>query len=128
MILHDPNGVEMKKAKCDCGDEHQYYPAEWLIPLQRNRWVPLGSDKRGPVTAQSLADLLRGSDWEPSSLNGNPAAVKLLEAIGITHFDLVRAFLATSEDERKRQDSILTGILDAAGGKNRPARPCSSIH
>ena len=117
LILHDPNGVEMKKAKCDCGDEHQYYPAEWLIPLQRNRWVPLGSDKRGPVTAQSLADLLRGSDWEPSSLNGNPAAVKLLEAIGITHFDLVRAFLATSEDERKRQDSILTGILDAAGGK-----------
>ena len=117
MIVHDPDGVEIQKAKCDCGDEHRYYPAEWLVPVQRNRWVPLGSDKRGPVTAQSLADLLRGGDWEPTSLNENPAAVKLLEAIGITRFDLVRAFAAASDDERKQQDSILTGILDAAAGQ-----------
>ena len=117
VIVHDPNGVEIQKAKCDCGDEHQYYSAKWLVPVQRNRWVPLGSDKRGPVTAQSLADLLRGGDWEPSSLNENPAAVKLLEAIGITRFDLVRAFVAASDDERGQQDSILTGILDAAAGQ-----------
>ena len=117
MIVHDPKGVEIQKAKCDCGDEHQYYPAEWLVPVQRNRWVPLGADKRGPVTAQSLADLLRGGDWKPNSLNENPAAVKLLEAIGITRFDLVRAFAAASDDERKRQDNILTGILDAAAGQ-----------
>ena len=117
MTAHDPDGVEIHKAKCDCGDEHRYYPAEWLVPVQRNRWVPLGADKRGPVTAQSLADLLRGGDWKPSSLNENPAAVKLLEAIGITRFDLVRAFAAASDDERIWQDSILTGILDAAGGQ-----------
>ena len=43
--------------------------------------------------------------------------MKLLEAIGITSFDLVRAFAAASDDERKRQDSILTGILDATGGQ-----------
>ena len=117
MIVHDPKGVEIKKAKCDCGDEHRYYSAQWLVPVQRNRWVPLGSDKRGPVTAQSLADLLRGGTWVPSSLSENSTAVNLLEAIGITRFDLVRAFVAETEEARKQQDSILTGILDAAAGE-----------
>ena len=117
MTVHDPKGLEYHEAVCDCGESHRYYPAQWLGPLRRNRWVPLGADKRGQVTAQSLADLLRDSGWEPSSLSGNPAAVELLEAIGITRFDLVRAFVAKSDDERKQQDSILTGILDAAAGK-----------
>ena len=117
MTEYDPKGVEVHEADCGCGESHRYYPAQWLGPVRRNRWVPLGGDKRGQVTAQSLADLLRDSGWEPSSLNGNPAAVKLLEALGITPFDLVRAFVAETEEERKQQDSILTGILDAAAGK-----------
>ena len=116
MIVHDSMGLDTNRALCDCGECHSYYPAGWLVPVQRNRWVPLGSDKRGPVTAQSLADLLRGSGWEPGSLEENPAAVKLLEAIGITRFDLVRAFLAANDEERRDQESILTGILDAAAG------------
>ena len=116
LIAHDSDNLEAKDALCDCKETHHYYPAEWLVPLANNRWVPLGGDKRGQATAQSLADLLRGSGWEPSSLNESPAAVKLLEAIGITRFDLVRAFGAANEEERKNQDNILTGILDAAAG------------
>ena len=117
MTVYDAEGLETHEAACKCGESHRFYPAQWLGPLRRNRWVPLGADKRGQVTAQSLADLLRDSGWELGSLNGNPAAVKLLEAIGITRFDLVRAFVAETEEERKQQDSILSGILDAAGGK-----------
>ena len=114
LVAHDASGLEINEATCDCGETHRYYPAEWLIPLTGNRWVPLGGGKRGQVSAQSLADLLRGSGWEPSSLNDNPAAVKLLEAMGITRFDLARAFVPV--EERQKQDSILTGILDATAG------------
>ena len=117
MTVYDSRGVETHEADCGCGESHRYYPAQWLGPVRRNRWVPLGGDKRGQVTAQSLADLLRESGWEPGSLNGNPAAVELLKALGITPFDLVRAFVAETEEERKQQDTILTGILDAAAGK-----------
>ena len=117
MIVHDPVGVEIKVAKCNCGDSHPYYPAEWLIPVQNNRWVPSGSDKGGPVTAQSLADLLRDSDWKRSSLKENPAAVHLLEAIGITPLDFARSFAAATDEERNQQESILTGLLDAADGR-----------
>ena len=116
MIVQDSKGLEINESLCDCGESHRYYPAEWLVPLKRNRWVPLGGDKRGQATAQSLADLLRNSGWETGSLNENPLAVKLLEAINITRFDLVRAFSAVSDEERKRQDGILTGIMDAAAG------------
>ena len=117
MTAYDATGLEPHEATCVCGESHHYYPAQWLGPLRRNVWVPLGANKRVQVSAQSLADLLRGSGWEPSSLNGNPVAVMLLEAIGITHFDLVRAFVAETEEERRHQDRILTGILDAAAGK-----------
>ena len=117
MTVYDAAGLEPHEAKCVCGESHRYYPAQWLGPLRRNIWVPLSANKRVQVSAQALADLLRGSGWEPSSLNGNLVAVKLLEAIGITRFDLVRAFVAETEEERRQQDRILTGILDAAAGK-----------
>ena len=119
MTVHDSKGLEPHESVCDCGESHHYYPAAWLGPLQRNKWIPVPGPKRGQVavTAQTLADLLRGSGWEPGSLNANPAAIKLLEAIGITHFDLVRAFAAETEEERVQQDNILTGLLDAARGE-----------
>ena len=122
MVARDREGLEANEALCSkCGESHHYYQARWLVPLRDNKWVPLGADKRGQATAQSLADLLRGSGWEPGSLNGSPTAVKLLEAIGITHFDLVRSFGASNDEERKKQNSILTWILEAAAGDCRAA-------
>ena len=117
MVEFEWKGLEVEEALCDCGERHQYNPAEWVIPLRQDKWVPLGLGRRGQATAQTLADLLRGSGWEPSSLNLRPTAVKLLEAIGITRLDLVRAFMAASDAERKEQDDILTSILDAAAGR-----------
>ena len=116
LVVQDPKGLEINKAPCDCGETHRYYSAAWLKPLQNHKWIPLGNKKYEKVTAQSLADLLRDSGWEPSSLNENPNVVKLLEAIGITPFDLVRAFGSVNDEDRKKQDSILTRIIGDAGG------------
>ena len=116
LIVHDLEGLEIKTARCICGDSHRYYPAEWLVPLVANKWVPVGGDKRVQAKVDSLASLLRNSEWAPGSLSENPAAIKLLEAIGVTQFDLLRSLIATNEEERNAQDSILTDILVATGG------------
>lgn len=116
LIVHDIEGLEIKTARCICGDSHRYYPAEWLVPLVANKWVPVGGDKRVQAKADSLASLLRNSEWSPGSLSENPAAIKLLEAIGVTRFDLLRSLIATNEEERNTQDSILTDILVATKG------------
>lgn len=116
LVVQDPKGLEINEACCDCGETHRYYSAAWLKPLQDYKWIPLGDKKYGQVKAHSLADLLRDSGWEPRSLDENPSAVKLLEAIGIRRFDLVRAFRSVNDEERKEQDIFLTRVLDAAEG------------
>ena len=116
LVKKDMSGVEKKKTDCKCGDTHHYFPAAWLVPLAKNIWVPLGDNKRDRATAKSLASLLRGSEWKPGSLTENPAAVKLLEAIGVTRLDLLRAFGAPSDEERRAQDNVLAEILVATDG------------
>ena len=39
-----------------------------------------------------------------------------MEAIGVTHFDLLREFSASDDEQRKAQDRILAGILAATDG------------
>ena len=109
----DP-GLEFKKARCGCGDIHKYSPAAWLMPVRNNKWIR-EKDKRSRANAQSLASLLRDSGWDPSSLNQNPEVVKLLEAIGVSQFDLMRGFVTESDEERSVQESVLTEILVASG-------------
>ena len=105
----------IKQAKCECGETHNYYPSAWLESLRDVAWIRTRNDARVLATAQSLADLLRGQ-WNPGSLKDNPTAAKLLEAMGITHLDLVRAFGAANDEERKAQDDILAQILVATSG------------
>ena len=116
LILHDSKGLEINEALCDCEKRHKYYPAKWLVPLVRNKWVPLGKRRAGQATAESLANLLRDSEWKPSSLDRNPVAVELLTAIGVTQFDLLREFVATNDKERNEQNEIFTKILVATSG------------
>lgn len=116
-IRKDPDGLDKKRAKCVCGDDHEYYPAVWTTPIRENIWVPTAGDSRArQATAQSLADLLRGSAWTPNSLDGNPAALKFLEAIGITQFDLTRSFIAATPAERDAQERNLTKLLASTSG------------
>ena len=116
LVEKDMPGIEKKETDCKCGDTHHYFQAAWLVPLAKNVWVPLGDNKRDRATAKSLASLLRGSGWKPSSLTENSDAVKLLEAIGVTRLDLLRAFGATSEEKRRAQDDVLAEILVATDG------------
>lgn len=116
LILYDSKGLETQKALCDCKENHHYYPSEWLVSVATRRWIPIEERRSDRATAQSLAKLLRGQGWEPGSLNENPDAIKLLDAIGITYLDLVREFGAATDEERKAQDDILTQMLVVTGG------------
>ena len=93
LIKEDAQGLESAEAKCECGEIHKYYPAEWVMPVRNNRWIRQ-EKRRASVDAQSLASLLRDSEWEPSFLNENPAAVKLLKAIAVTKFGLMQEIAA----------------------------------
>lgn len=118
LIAKDPDGLEINQASCVCDEkQHGYYPAEWIAPLYENRWIPVeGSRGARQADAQNLADLLRGGDWTPASLDDNPAAVKLLDAIGVGRFDLTRSFMATTAEERAEQEIAFTRILASTGG------------
>ena len=115
LILRDTEAMEVQKALCDCQDNHRYYPAQWLVPLIRKRWVPIGERRADFVKAQSLAGLLRGGDWDTNSLR-EPATVKLLEVMGISHFDLLREFFAADPDTRAEVDNAFIGMLATSRG------------
>ena len=88
----------------------------WLVPVVRNNWVPQGNDIRDRATAQSLAKLLRGSGWTPDSLSDSSNLVKLLEAIRVTHLDLMRHFVVSDDESRSALDDTMTSILVSTGG------------
>ena len=116
LITRDPEGLELGTAECECGISHRYYPAMWLVPVVNNRWVPQGNDIRDHVSAQSLATLLRDSGWTPDGLGDNPTALKLLEAMRVTRFDLMRYFVVNDEASRTALDNTMTNILVSTGG------------
>lgn len=116
LIVHDSKGLETCETPCECGENHRYYPAEWLVPLEGRKWVPLGDRKADYANAQSLASLLRDSGWDPNSLNQNPAVVKLLEAMGVAESDLRLGLATTNPDERNKLISEITELHQATGG------------
>ena len=116
MAKNDIPGLSVEQAVCECGETHRYYPATWIAPLRETNWVRLANDRRAHATASSLASLLRDSDWTPRTLNDNPAAVKLLQAIGVSRFDLMREFVAADEAVRSAVDNALVEMLTTAGG------------
>ena len=116
LIKKDGQGLKIKKAKCECEDNHEYYQAAWLMPVRDDGWIRIEGGGRTSARPQPLASLLRDHGWKPSSLNENSAAVNLLEAIGVTQFDLMREFLTENDKDRNEQDSILTDILVTTDG------------
>ena len=116
LISRDAVGLEAMETLCICEGNHRYYPAEWLVPLVENKWVPLGERRRDRATAQSLANLLRNSEWGYSSVNDDPSTIKLLEAIGVTRFDLMRELVSEDASARTAVDRAFVNILAASGG------------
>jgi len=102
LLKHGPLN---KLAKCaDCGNEHRYPLAEWLTPVQENKWVPMGGRATARANAESLGKLFRGEP-EAHSLNSERAA-NLLVAIGVSDPNTVRFTSATLEDQNTALDLL----------------------
>lgn len=108
MVVHDTSGLEIAEASCDCGESHDYFPAEWLLPLVRRRWVPLGERKQDRATAKSLGRLLRNVDGETKSFHENQA---LLKAIDVRRSDLMLETFAKDAEAREALEDTVTEIL-----------------
>ncbi len=117
LVTHDPEGLEIRTATCECDSSHRYFQAMWLVPVVRRSWVPQGGNIRDRATAQSLAKLLlSGGDWTPNSLSNTPTISKLLEAIRVTRLDLMRHFVVSDDKSRSDLDDAMTNILVSTGG------------
>ena len=114
LVKEDVHGLSVKEVECECGDTHSYYQAAWLEPLRESAWIRLSnSSRRLRASANSLAELLRDNGWDPRNLNENPHAIKLLEAIGVSRFDLMKETIEVIPGE---MDDKLINIMTAAGG------------
>ena len=112
---HDLEGLESKTVECECGLDHALFPAQWLGPIVRNSWVPLGKNVRDRATAETLATLLRDS-WTPKPPSEDFHTDKLLAAMQITRLDLMRNFVVTDDESRSKLDETMTSILLSTGG------------
>ena len=117
LVLRDSDGLEMKEASCICTNDHRYYPAEWLVSLKRNKWVPRGERRSEQATAHSLANLLRESECNFSSPPNETEIVTLLEAIQVSRFDLERELFVQDDDTRTDVNNVFMQMLQAADGE-----------
>ena len=117
LIKVDSQYLEVRKTKCNsCGEDisHEYHLAAWLEPVRNNLWIQNNKDKRRfNPNAQELARLLRDNGWKVNSLDENPDAVKLLEAIGVTPSDLRLEFVADDQDKRDILINTATKLHDS---------------
>lgn len=116
LVERSSDDLKMREVDCECGEIHRYFRAAWLVPLVRNKWVPLGNDRRDRATAQSLAQLLRDSNWNPASLSEASTTVRLLEAMKVTRLDLIREFVVSDDESRAILDDVMTNILVSTDG------------
>ena len=117
LIKEHGQGLEMQEALCTCKESHKYYPAAWLMPVRNKSWIRLeGSNTRVRADVQRLANLLQGNEWEFSSLNENPAIIKLLQAMGVERFDLMRKLTAEDDEARAAMDNAFIDMLSMVEG------------
>ena len=116
LIVHNSEAVKIIDKVCVCGEIHRCYPAEWLVPVVNRKWVPLGENKADKATAETLANLLRDSHWNLSSLSEDHPVAKLLEAISVARFDLLRQTVAENDDTRVAVDNALIKMFAKTDG------------
>ena len=113
LVKEDSQGLETELAKCvSCGKDHRYYPAAWMIPVLNNQWIRQTGNLRVSANAKSLANLLRNSEWEPNSLDGNPTALKLLEEMDVSLSDLKLGLITENEEKRNEVLNLATTLYD----------------
>lgn len=115
LLVQEPQGLENQLAECadpDCDAEHEYPPAEWLVPVKKNQWVPAGNRKTALANAESLSALFQNAPNDcPQNTDG---LARLLEAIDVNNPDLFRIGLADPEKQKALVSLLDSGNLDIA--------------
>jgi len=114
VLAEDNRAFEKIETDCECGQQHKYYRAAWLIPLNQRKWIPIGENKTSLPSAESLASLLVGKEDMVKLLReGRPA--ELLQVLGVSIGDFLLRFVTDDEDSRITLISSVTDIFKAAG-------------
>ena len=115
VTVEDAKGLEPQESTCICSSRHRYYPAAWLVPVERNRWVPLEGGGTAQASAHSLANLVRDTPWPTDQPWKRPQVVALLRALQVGVPELIRELLTTGEEEREALDETVAQLLTAVG-------------
>lgn len=113
VFVQEPQGLENPPAKCaDCDAEHAYPLAEWLVPVKKNQWVPVGNRQTALANAESLGALFQNApDDCPQNTDG---LTSLLEAIDVRNPDLFRIGLADPKKQKALVSLLNSGNLNVA--------------
>ncbi len=123
LVKEDIQALETHEAKCEsCEKHHIHFRGAWVLPVLNNKWLRPKGKQRFSVNAKSLADLLRDSEWEISSLKENPAASRLLEVMNVSLSDLKLGLMAENEEERNEVIDLGTELHQATDGDLRMAK------
>ena len=116
LVIRDSGNLEIvENVPCTCEDTHRYYPALWLNSVVKRKWVSLGENQADYLKTDTLANLLRENGWDPSTLIQNNHISKLLEAVGISRFDLIREIMV-DENERYAVEDAMVEIVRKSDG------------
>ena len=102
---------------CSCEDTHQCYPAAWLVPLVKRQWIPEGG-KSVAAKPETLANLLRGSELDLGSLSESDSIGKLLEAIGVSRFELMREIFIDGNNRDAVDHAMIEIVRKSEGDVN----------
>lgn len=118
LIVNDSEGVEIiKDVLCSCEDTHQCYPAAWLVPLVNRHWIPEGG-KSVAVKPETLANLLRGSELDLGSLGESYSIRNLLEAMGVSRFELMREIFIDGNNRDAVDRAMIEIVRKSEGDVN----------
>lgn len=114
LIKQDEQAFEERQSECaGCDKKHTYYPAAWLIPVLKNKWIRLEGRQNSRLTARSLARLIGQSDW-PTNLLSDSRVVVLLSALRIRGPELSME-IAAGENEHEALDETLSTLFTGVG-------------
>lgn len=113
VLEKDLTSLDMIEGDCECGEQHRYYRAAWLVPMWERQWVPLGDNKQASATAETIAQLFNGRESELRQITSGDGR-RLLEALGISLADLSLRAVAKDEETRISLMDSLTDIVHAA--------------
>ncbi len=115
VLENDQDALDKAQVVCENEETHTYYKAEWLVPLKRRKWLPIGERKQGQISHETLGLLVKDEPELMSTLtDGKPA--QLVQALGVSLSALSLQALADDEDERVSLIKSLASISNAAGG------------